>query len=85
MQSFRVDGSIDCAILQGSFDELEVPAPYKAKVSSLEGAAGVLISSSSDPLDILSTSLAMRGASPSPHHQIRCAARCTDVSLELAN
>ena len=61
----RVDGSIDCAILQGSFDEFEVPAPYKAKVSSLEGAAGVLISSSSDPLEISSTSVAMRGASPS--------------------
>ena len=65
MQSFRFDGSIDCAILQGSFYEFEVPAPYKAKVSSLEGAAGVLISSSSDPLEISSTSVAMRGASPS--------------------
>ena len=51
MQSSCVDGSIDCAILQGSFDELEVLAPYKAKVSSLEGAAGVLLSSSSDPLE----------------------------------
>ena len=65
MQSFRVNGSIDCTILQDSFDEFEVPAPYKATVSSLEGAAGVLISSSSDPLEISSTSVAMRGASPS--------------------
>ena len=40
-----------------------MPAPYKAKMSSLEGAAGVLISSRSDPLETSSTSVAMRGAS----------------------
>ena len=39
--------------------------PYKAKMSSLEGAAGVLISSRSDPFETSSTSVAMRGASSS--------------------
>ena len=60
-----------------------MPAPYRAKVSRLEDAAGVLISSRSDPLETSSTSVAMRGASSSTiKSDLSLSARMRALSLD---